>query len=412
MRGLGILLHLVVSSVAVAGGYDTPMLYAGEHMGLGGAAVAGVDDPSALFHNPAGLAQVRRGKALFHITYLSGDVTGSPGSTPEATSITSEPTQAPFPLIGVAYRVRPKLVVGLGAFPIASAGASYVYETPLNTVTDSTTLIFAEAGPALALDLGRIRLGAGYRLTYLMLDRFSGGEGVDPTIDFTLEGTHASGLRLGLQGELIDQPGLRLQAGVSYRHQVVMYPKDEQARAIGFPINDVTSRFILPSRLSDGMRAEWGHWAAALDLEYGFNSLNYKSTLSGVAEVAPGVTQEVALDNLFGWRDALTYRLGLERSLTSGVKLRAGGAYDETTSSKTYPTAFGTPPAPTMLAGVGVGYRLGPWTLDASVAHRRGETEVTAQDLAQAEEPCVFCSNAGDYAISLTGAYMALGYEF
>ena len=36
MRGLGILLHLVVSSVAVAGGYDTPMLYAGEHMGLGG----------------------------------------------------------------------------------------------------------------------------------------------------------------------------------------------------------------------------------------------------------------------------------------------------------------------------------------------------------------------------------------
>ena len=66
MRGLGILLHLVVSSVAVAGGYDTPMLYAGEHMGLGGAAVAGVDDPSALFHNPAGLAQVRRQSPLSH----------------------------------------------------------------------------------------------------------------------------------------------------------------------------------------------------------------------------------------------------------------------------------------------------------------------------------------------------------
>ena len=174
-----------------------------------------------------------------------------------------------------------------------------------------------------------------------------------------------------------------------------MYPKDEQARAIGFPINDVTSRFILPSRLSAGIRAEWGHWAAALDLEYGFNSLNYKSTLSGVAEVAPGVTQEVALDNLFGWRDALTYRLGLERSLTSGVKLRAGGAYDETTSSKTYPTAFGTPPAPTMLAGVGVGYRLGPWTLDASVAHRQRDEVARLKTLRRPRSPVFFAVTQG-----------------
>ena len=63
MRDLGSL-HLVVSSVAVAGGYDTPMLYAGEHS-LAARRWQASMAPSALFHNPAGLAQVRRGKALF-----------------------------------------------------------------------------------------------------------------------------------------------------------------------------------------------------------------------------------------------------------------------------------------------------------------------------------------------------------
>ena len=403
---------LLVASNARAGGYDTPMLYAGEHMGMGGAAVAGVSDPSALFHNPAGLAQIERGSALLHVTYLNGDVTGSPGSTPEATSITSQPTSAPFPLLGVGYRVHPKLVLGFGAFPIASAGGTYVYEGTVNTVTDRTTLIFAEAGPAMGVDLGRVRLGIGYRITYMMLERFSGGKDADPLIDFILEGTHAQGIRLGVQADLIAQDKLRLEAGLTYRHQVVMYPSDPSARAIGFPISDVSSRFILPSRLSGGLRLIAGPWSAAFDLEYGFNSQNQKSTLSGVAEVAPGVSEEIALDNIFGWRDAFTYRLGIEHRLASGLKLRVGGAYDETTSSKQYPTAFGTPPAPTVLFGGGVGQRLGPWTIDFSMVHRQGETEVTTDDLAQADQACVFCSKAGTYAISLTGAYLSCGYDF
>ena len=38
-----------------AGGYDTPILFSAQHMAMGGAAIAYVDDPSAMFHNPAGL---------------------------------------------------------------------------------------------------------------------------------------------------------------------------------------------------------------------------------------------------------------------------------------------------------------------------------------------------------------------
>jgi len=412
MRSGVLFLALSCSSVAIAGGYDTPMLYAGEHMGMGGAAVAGVKDPSAMFHNPAGLAQVKKGSALLHVTYLRGTVTGSPSSTPEGTSITSEPTSAPFPLLGVAYRVHPKVVLGLGAFPIASAGATYVYEGAANRTTDATTLIFAEGGPSVALDLGAVRLGLSYRMTYMLLDRFSGGDGVDPLIDFELTGTDTNGFRAGLQADLLSNDTMKLEVGLNYRHQVIMNPTDPEGRALGFAVNDIASRFMLPSRLSGGLRFSTGPWAVAADIEYGFNSQNQKSTLGGDADIGGGNTQRVELDNIFGWQDALTYRLGVEHQLANGMKVRAGGAFDDTTSSKQYPTAFGTPPAPTILFGGGVGKKMGPWTIDLSMVHRSGETEVTADDLAQAEENCVFCSKKGTYAISLTGTYLSVGYDW
>ncbi len=411
MRLVLLTLSLLLAHVAQAGGYDTPMLYAGEHMGMGGAAVAGVRDPSALFHNPAGLAQIKKGSALLHVTYLRGTVTGSPGTSPEATSITSQPTSAPFPLLGFGYRLHPKIVLGLGAFPIASAGATYVYEGAVNTVRDSTTLVFAEAGPAVGIDLGKVRLGLSYRYTYMMLERYQGGEGADPVIDFTLTGSHNSGFRAGLQADLLKGKNGHLSAGLTYRHQVIMNPSDPEARALGFPVNDVTSRFMLPSRLVGGLRFDQGAWGVAADVEYGFNSQNQKSTLSGTAVVAPGLTQEIALDNIFGWRDALTYRLGVEHRLANGIKVRLGGAYDDTTSNKSYPTAFGTPPAPTTIIGGGLGKRVGRWTIELSVGNRRCQAEVTADDLNAAEESCVFCSKAGNYAIDLFGTYLSFGYD-
>ena len=403
---------MAVSSSALAGGYDTPMLYTAEHMGMGGAAVAGVSDASALFHNPAGLAKIKKGSGIFHMTYLRGTVTGSPGSTPESSSITSEPTSAPFPLIGGAYRLHPKVVLGMAAFPIASAGAKYNYEGFGGAkISDSTTLVFAEVGPGLGIDLGKVRFGLGYRFTYMMLERFNGAEGVDPLIDFNLTGSNAQGLRAGFQADLMDGDSGKLSLGLSYRHQVIIKPTAAEARAVGFKVTDMSSRFILPSRIVGGLRFDTGPWGVAADVEYGFNGLNQKSVLAGTAELAPGMTDDIALDNVFGWQDALTYRLGVEHRLANGIKLRLGGAYDEQTSSKQYPTAFGTPPAPTTVLGGGIGKTFGPWTVDFSMVNRRGSTEVTAEDLGLAKERCVFCSKAGTYAIDLTGTYVSVRYE-
>ena len=57
------------------------------------------------------------------------------------------------------------------------------------------------------------------------------------------------------------------------------------------------------------------------------------------------------------------------------------------------------------------GHAFCPWAVDFSVVNRRDQAEVTADDLNAAEESCVFCSKAGNYAIDLFGTYLSFRYD-
>ena len=113
---------LCAATEARAGGYDTPMLYSARHMGMGGTAAGHVRDPSALFHNPAGLAHVPRVAGLVDFSLLLGKLHASPGATSRNTD--SDTTVAPFFLIGGAFRLTSWLSAGLGLYPVASSGAT------------------------------------------------------------------------------------------------------------------------------------------------------------------------------------------------------------------------------------------------------------------------------------------------
>src|SRR6187402_2873166 len=88
LGALGILLS--APHVARAGGYDTPMLYSARHMGMGGTAIGYVRDPSALFHNPAGLGHIERGEVLGDFSLLVGKIHASPGGLSSGKDIDSE----------------------------------------------------------------------------------------------------------------------------------------------------------------------------------------------------------------------------------------------------------------------------------------------------------------------------------
>lgn len=391
---------LVGPSRASAGGYDTPMLYSARHMGMGGTAVSYVDDASALFHNPAGIGRIADANLHLDLTALMGHAQGSPSAAPSANSIESNTTFAPFFLAGGAYRFHKYLVGGLAAYPVASAGATYEYDVMGTNVEDRTRLLFYEVAPALAVSIPQIRLtlGATWRITVVRLDR----EVSSPETNLVLRGANYKGFRVGAQWEAIEN---HLRVGFHYRHKTVTDVADIEPPVVsGIGVDYAKTSFTLPSRISFGIDGGNGPYRVAVDVEYALNSENVRSVLD---------VGFLTRQNIFGWQNAVTLRVGAEYTVAERFPIRIGYVFDATTSNISYPTAFGTPPAPTHVLTAGAGIQKGGLRANFAIAQRFGSTTVTAQDIANGDlGTCDLCGAPGDYAIRLTGFYFDVSYDF
>ena len=409
-------LSLSTASVAKAGGYDTPMLYSARHMGMGGTAIGYVKDPSALFHNPAGLGHVERGEVLGDFSLLVGGIHASPSFLAAGKDIDSETTIAPFFLVGGAYRLHRMLTLGVGVFPIASAGATYKYGT--GNFQDSTELFFLETTPAIAFNPSpNLRFGLGYRITYVHLSRYQGDpdSGSVPVIDFKLSGQNFTGFRVGAQWSALPW----LEFGAVFRNTVNTKVTNAHGIALQVDYTDISTHFKLPAKLGLGARADFDTFGVpgslAFDFEYAFNSQNKGDPLEGTP--APGSNAPSSVANVFEWKNSQTVRVGAEYRILRDqaahldrVPLRVGYVYDSQTANATYPTAFGTPPGPTQVFTLGSGYNGGTWQANVAYAYRFGSGAVTDPD----NIACAFCSYAGkdDYRIHLHGMYVDGSFKF
>lgn len=424
------------SSRAFAAGYDTPILYTARHLGMGGTAIGYVDDPSALFHNPAGLRHTKRFSLLGDVSLLLGNITGSPA--PDAIEADSETTIAPFFMLAASGRVTPWLTLGFAVYPVASAGGTYKYDDTDSglQITDSTTLIFFEASVAAAVEIPDYNLsfGVGYRVTYVSLTRERlPTERSDDTIrdygsggtNFNASGVSFAGFRFGVQW----QPIPEFEVGFSYRHKTETDIEAGQRTvdpdgppcaapcALGFTVENIETTFTLPSRLGVGMRMNLGDFSWAGDLEYTFQSQN-----QGAEFVTPGLT----IANYFDWKDGVTARLGFEYRLLDGaLPLRVGYIWENRVTSRPYVTAFGTPPGTTHVATLGGGYEVGGFRVDVAYAFRTSKGRVTERNVLPARDPmsdrntgngglgdCPFCGFAGDYSLTMHGIYVSASYAW
>ena len=77
-----------------------------------------------------------------------------------------------------------------------------------------------------------------------------------------------------------------------------------------------------------------------------------------------------------------------------------------------YPTAFGTPPAPSHSFTVGGGYRGEKWQTNLAFAYRFASADVTVADVMGAAS-CASCSKPGpDYNLKIMGFYLDFSYRF
>ncbi|MCA9603529.1 MAG: hypothetical protein KC417_15965, partial [Myxococcales bacterium] len=383
----------------------------------------------ALFHNPAGLANVKNISVLGDFSLVLGTIKSNPSTLTRTNepNPTSELTIAPFFLAGGAFRVHENVVLGVAVYPVASAGGEYLTNGVLNNLEDSTKLVFIEAAPGVAVNLPYgINLGASYRVTYASLDRKIASD-AGTSVDLSVTGLNFASFRLGAQWKAIEEetPAAewayrRLSFGLMYRHKTSIDLTADKATVFFSPVRDASTTFILPSRLVVGTRGDWGRLGGAVDLEYGFNSQNDVSYIQGICDAPNGADctggiangSKASFSSVFDWKNAITLRTGLEyRWLAEGVlATRIGYIFDGTTSSKAYPTGFGTPPAPTHSITVGAGYNGGPWKANLAYAYRFGSTTVTAADIGS--RTCEFCGGPGKYDMKMHGIYADFSYDF
>jgi long-subunit fatty acid transport protein len=291
---------------------------------------------------------------------------------------------------------------------VASTAASYTYKNVAGQeVDDMTKLVFIEIAPGFAIDLPwNLKLGATYRATLAQFGREKG-----EAFNLDLEGWNFTGWKVGLQW----QPIPWLQAGVTYRHKAVATVEADEATLMGVGVHNVSMDFVLPSKVAAGVRADVGPVGVAVDVEYSLNSQNQQSAIK--AAMSPEGEPVDMLVSYFKWEDSLTLRGGVEYSiLPKLLKARLGYIFDGKVSSGVYPTAFGTPPAPThsFTGGLGTDFTLGGVGMEVNVAYayRMGVVEVVQEDLDKQDPKCLSCSFPGEYDMRLHGIYLDTSVYF
>lgn len=407
--GLCLVPALLYANPSAAAGWDTPIVHTARHQAMGGTAIGYVDDPSASFHNPAGYSGVTGLELLGSFSLLLGNLTASPGDYPEATNVKSNLVVAPFPLASAAYRVHEWITLGVGAYPVASGAADYRYPTSTTgEFDDSLRALFIEVSPGISLNIpesvvpGKLAFGFGYRATSVTFDRSKTTSTGTTQFDLGLSGWDFAGFRVGVQYSPL--PGLRF--GAVLRNKIEVTAKADEGT--GFvPLTDVELDFVLPFKFGVGARYDFKRFGIAVDYEYAMQSQNDIVELSGKVAGSDVVT---SLPNHFMWQDGHTVRLGFEYRAPLGtfeIPLRAGYVFDGQVGNKNYPTAFGTPPAPTNSFSVGSGVKSETWELNLACAYRLGGTTVES-----VAEECLFCGGPGDYSIALLGIYLDASVEF
>jgi long-chain fatty acid transport protein len=391
-------------------------------LGMGGAFTAQADNPSAIFFNTAGIADLERTQlylgatAILTGTSFAGvDPDPGYGTTGETGTMAFSPLNA-----YVTYQFKEGLTGGLGIFNPFGLGQYWEDEPAfpgrhVSYYVDLKTFYF---NPTIAWRAHeKISIGAGVQAVYstVRLKRYieqwdPNGSGLLNVGTVDLDGS--SDLNWGGNAGVLAGPFSGLTLGVSYRSQVESdvsgdatfrqmasgSPQFDQAVAAVFPPNQgVKTKVNLPWLLSfAGAYRFKEKWTVEVDLNY-FGWSEFKDLEFRFDE------PELNTVRVQDYKNVLSVRSGVQYALTDEWDLRGGYYYDPTPQ----PTKAVSP----LLAdtdrhglSLGFGYGLETWVVDAF-----GLWLVTSDRSTDGKSLDGFNGEYGSYAF-LLGAN--LGYRF
>lgn len=354
--------------------------------GMGGAFAATADDPSAIFYNVAGIAQLRRTEVSTGGTLItfSNSFTGA-ANDPLTSGQTGKYRDHVFAL-PATYVVIPfenNVTFGLGIF--APYGLRTNWQDPWagRFISKDANIKTVSVEPAVAWrsDDGGINVGVGveYRRSHIILSKNSGitnpftGKFVDVANAYLSSDWDAAwGYNVGVLFKSADN---LWRFGASYRSQMTIDYRGsatftqistgnaivDGAAAKGIPPNQkIATSINYPSTAIFGLATSA---VPSWDIEFDVTHTTWSRFKS--LDIAFATTPAANLHRPQNWTNTFSYRLGGNRKLTPEWDLRLGAVYDMNPQPQ-WGVGPLLPDADRRGVSLGVGYHSGPFVVNVT----------------------------------------------
>lgn len=389
MRSLRLTLAFSLSCIVAASAFGSGFLIpeqGAKASAMAGAFAATADDPSAIFYNPAGIAQQRNMGAYAGTTLINftNEFTGDPNS-PFTAGVTAEYNRHTFNVPNL-YAVVPlgnNLTLGIGTFAAFGLRTDWEDPFPGRYISKDADLKTMSVNPVLAWrssnDMIAIGGGIEYRRARVILNanRMALNPFTGRIVD--VANTRLSseyGSDTGWNAGILIKPNPRFRIGAQYRAGMEIdldgdaditqiptgSPQLDALVATQLPHDQaITTRFPFPSLATVAIAVSpTDRWDVEFDvLRTGWSA--FKALKVNFAEQpAFGFTR------VQNWHDSSSYRLGINHNATENFDVRFGAVYDENPQPVEAVSPL-LPDSDRVGATFGAGWHAGPLTLDGSL---------------------------------------------
>jgi long-chain fatty acid transport protein len=355
-------------------------------MGFAGAYTAQANDPSAIFHNVAGIAFLKGTQVYFGGTGVKAFATFT-GDSPFPGAGVSETGDAGFlvpPHAYLTHQLTEAMVLGVGVdvpFGLRTGWQNADTTYSGRFISKKAQLNGVSVNPSVAFKLAdRLAVGGGVDIRFSSVELDRNVAGFQP---FTLKAVDIASVQLktdtktgvGFNVGFLAKPSDGLSIGASYRHSVTINyagtgtftqistgdPTVDAIVAHQLPIGaaPVTTSIDFPSEVSGGVAYTWNDWTVEGDVNW------YK--WSSFQSLPITFTSRPDLSSVIpeGYSDTFQFRGGIERRLDETWTVR-GGYYRDNNPSPDSSVSPILPDADRNGIAVGATYKRGRLHIDAA----------------------------------------------
>ena len=354
---------LLVPQCLRASGLSKPVNVGPKAIGMGGAFVAIADDPTAIYHNPAGITQIKGHQ--FHLG-MDGLITDLSYTPPAGTAEKAKSEFLPVPSFGYVTDLGSPIFFGLGLFFPHGNGGKFSTASAIPSNANEGQIYSMELSPTVAwLVIPELSIGASLRV--VRISSTLKGQAL-PTGD-VLTDLDLSGWAIGASAGFLYKPFKFFSIGANYRSQVSTKLDGDATFAVAGKL-DARLKETLPTLVTAGI-AVTPLENLTIGLSYGFERNSEVKTLT--LELPAVATSIPSPQN---WSDSNTIHLGAEYWVLPPLALRFGYAKDLDGSIPDSANSRIIGDIAAHEVSAGVAYKWTRYTFGATWNARFGEREV------------------------------------